>query len=120
MTEQKTNTEQVIIEDVSEEKSSETGEQYEMSGPSLLNRQDVQQPQIDPEMIAKLQQNPEFVRMMKEQEAKNMYEKMTPREKLRARLKQKQMGRMNNKMKEALESDEPRKHRKTKVNVPSK
>ena len=102
------------VEDVSEE-----SEQYVMKGPSLFNKPEVQQPQFDPQMIAQLQQNPAFMKMMKEQEAKMKYEQMTPREKLRAKLKQKQHGRMNGKVKEAMESEEPRKHRKKKANIPS-
>lgn len=104
------------VEDISE--GTINSEQYEMKGPSLFNEPD-QQPQFDPEMIAKIKQNPQFMKMMKEQEAKMKYEQMTPREKLRAKLKQKQYGRMNGKVKEVIESDEPRKHRKKKENAPS-
>ena len=73
-----------------------------MSGPSILQPSEEQLPDaITPELIKKLQKDPTFVSMMKQQEEKRISD-MNPREKLRARLRQKQVNRKTMKVKEEL------------------
>lgn len=56
---------------------------------------------FNPEIMKKLQNNPKFIEMMKKQEEENKIQNMDPREKLRARLRQKRNKRMSARTKEA-------------------
>lgn len=73
---------------------------------------------VDPELLEKVQNDPRFAAMMKALEEQQRYENMTPKEKLRAKLVQKQAGRMNSKVKEANETEQPRKHGKKIAKIP--
>ena len=95
-----------------------TTEKYEMKGPTLFDQSNLStHMNIDPDMVNKLQQNPAFLKMIKQQEEEQKYKNMSPKEKLRTRLKQKQMNRMTEKVKEVVISEEPRKSRMKKTNV---
>jgi hypothetical protein len=80
---------------------------HEMKGPSLFNNNDFSKNfNLNPDMIEKIQKNPKFMEMMKKQEEENKIKNMEPREKLRARLLQKQNNRMSIRTKEALQDTE--------------
>ena len=121
---------QEVITDITEEDNDvgegtcdeqENNVRHEMKGPSLFNNDDISK-MLNPEMMKKMQKNPKFLEMMKTQEEENKIKNMDPREKLRARLRQKRNNRMSARTKEAQvqsEEDSPTKEkRKKKIKKP--
>ena len=92
-----------------------------MKRPSIFNGTETLQENpgaMDQDMLKKLQNMPAFVHMMNQQEELRI-SKLSPKEKLRERLKQKQQKRSSQRVKESAAANEETKHRKTKPNVPS-
>ena len=88
---------------------------HEMKGPSMFNNNDISK-MLNPDMIKKIQNSPKFMEMIKKQEEENKIKSMSFREKLRARLRQKQKNRMSTRNKEAQseENEKSTKNKRTK------
>ena len=90
----------------------------EMKGPSVFNNTNINDMSnmLNPDMIKKIQSNPKFIEMIKQQEEENKIKNMEPREKLRARLRQKRNNRMSARTKEVKgeETENVTKHKKTR------
>ena len=74
----------------------------EMKGPSIFeNTNNIDTTKLlNPDIIEKIKKNPKLIEMIKEKEENNNIEKLNPKERLKARLRQKKNSRCTAKVKD--------------------